>query len=299
VFVVGKNRSGTKWISNLVSNHPQVASVQHKYASGILETHLFDKASYMFGDISNKGNYISFCESYSQSNFFKLTGLKKAILYDDHLKSYSSVFERVMGKYANKNKKNIWLQKANPEVLETLVKDFRNAKFIFIERDIVDNISSSLALLARNKYFKNHLDISFLHTLKHLFVYLYNSKLVKKYEKKVDCIKINYSQIIEDREIICKKICEFLEIDFSDEMMVDKYEKNTSYIGNIDKEKILSEAEEKTIRLIAPLLVKLPLSLFKTLIYSWRYFSNRKFVPSEPKLNLGESYSIRQDELGL
>ncbi|MFW6008127.1 MAG: hypothetical protein ACOCP8_02575 [archaeon] len=40
IFVIGKNRSGTKWLSNTVANHKDVFCVQRPGAGGILETNL-------------------------------------------------------------------------------------------------------------------------------------------------------------------------------------------------------------------------------------------------------------------
>ncbi|MCK4320989.1 sulfotransferase [candidate division WOR-3 bacterium] len=36
IFVIGKNRSGTKWLSNVIANHKDVACIQHELFGGIL-----------------------------------------------------------------------------------------------------------------------------------------------------------------------------------------------------------------------------------------------------------------------
>ncbi len=42
IFIVGTNRSGTKWLSNILANHPDVAAVQTERTLGIVETYMFD-----------------------------------------------------------------------------------------------------------------------------------------------------------------------------------------------------------------------------------------------------------------
>jgi hypothetical protein len=38
LFVIGRNRSGTKWLSNILAENNEVAAVQREGAGGILES---------------------------------------------------------------------------------------------------------------------------------------------------------------------------------------------------------------------------------------------------------------------
>ncbi|MBA7629902.1 hypothetical protein ES703_37409 [subsurface metagenome] len=43
IFVIGKNRSGTKWLSNVIANHKDIACIQHELFGGILEANVISR----------------------------------------------------------------------------------------------------------------------------------------------------------------------------------------------------------------------------------------------------------------
>jgi hypothetical protein len=62
IFVVGRNRSGTKWLSNILANHASIAAVQHPEGnwSGMLSTNLLSQFPKVFGDLRNNENRSGF-----------------------------------------------------------------------------------------------------------------------------------------------------------------------------------------------------------------------------------------------
>ena len=81
IFVLGKNRSGTKWLSNIILNNKEIAGIQSNYHRGILETNLFNVFNRKFGNLKRRDDYIAFVEVFTATDFFKLTGLSKELLY--------------------------------------------------------------------------------------------------------------------------------------------------------------------------------------------------------------------------
>ena len=41
IIIIGMDRSGTKWISNEISNHPDIIAIRDEEHNGILETNMF------------------------------------------------------------------------------------------------------------------------------------------------------------------------------------------------------------------------------------------------------------------
>jgi len=72
IFVLGRNRSGTKWLTNLIANHPDVYCVQSESHGGVIETNLFDRADTSFGNPAIAENYIAFMAWFEQTDFFLL-----------------------------------------------------------------------------------------------------------------------------------------------------------------------------------------------------------------------------------
>jgi len=58
IFVVGNNRSGTKWISNTILRSARVAGAQSEDHKGILETNVLFNAPRIFGPLQNSQHSI-------------------------------------------------------------------------------------------------------------------------------------------------------------------------------------------------------------------------------------------------
>jgi len=82
IFVIGKNRSGTKWLSNTIANHQKIACIQRPGAGGILETNIINRMPNIFGTLKKDNNFIGFIECFSQTNYFKLLHVEKEELYN-------------------------------------------------------------------------------------------------------------------------------------------------------------------------------------------------------------------------
>src|SRR5690606_28021639 len=81
IFVLGRNRSGTKWLTNQISNHPQVAAITATN-TGVLEANLFEHLPRMFGDLSINDHYYAFLAAFMKSSFFHRSGLPESCLYE-------------------------------------------------------------------------------------------------------------------------------------------------------------------------------------------------------------------------
>ena len=80
LFVVGLNRSGTKWLSNTLCQHAEVAGVLHERFTGILETNMLDTIPRVFPDLREGDDYAAVIELWSATEFFGLT----VSTQDDH-----------------------------------------------------------------------------------------------------------------------------------------------------------------------------------------------------------------------
>ena len=81
IIVVGMNRSGTKWVSNILCNHEDVIGVQSERHFGILETNMFGTMQDKF-DLSSPEDYVGFLEMWSKTEFFRRTDIDKQMFYE-------------------------------------------------------------------------------------------------------------------------------------------------------------------------------------------------------------------------
>lgn len=147
IFVVGINRSGTKWISNLLSLHPEIISVQSKRHFGVLETNIFTAFPERF-DLQWQEDYVGLIELWSRTDFFRETGIDKELFYSQspRPKTYGELFRKLMEEYARQNDCRFWLQKLSPYRAWHALKSFPDAKVIFITRDVIQTLKSARKL---------------------------------------------------------------------------------------------------------------------------------------------------------
>ncbi|MDZ7775696.1 MAG: sulfotransferase [Bacteroidales bacterium] len=182
IFVIGKNRSGTKWLSNILSRSNEIVSLQREEDYGINETNIFYQFPKIFGNLNSYNNYIPFIECFAQTNIFKLTGLDKQFLYRLEDRNYNEIFKSVMNQYAFNKGKKIWLQKSNTYILKDAISYFPNAIIILIERKLEDNIRSTIGLQFKNGSKRKNI-------LKNVFIYLLEQKRIKKFRRKIEPTK--------------------------------------------------------------------------------------------------------------
>ncbi|MCF8095112.1 MAG: sulfotransferase [Desulfobacteraceae bacterium] len=259
IFVVGKDRSGTKWLSNIIASHNDIACVQRSDAGGILESNTLSRMYNIFGTLKHEDNFIGFLELKSKTDFFQLTGLSKDLFYSKRPISYYSFFRELMDMFAEKSNKSFWVQKADTLLLDSLYKEFPNAKFVLIERNPTDNIKSTIGLRKRKNpdYPKNMLG--------ELARYVYRIKINKLYKDKKNVMLIDFKDLQTNRKNAVDRICKFLSIQINDDMLTDAFEKNTSFKTRNDKEKILNCYDIAKIKLLLPILSAIPLYAYKIL----------------------------------
>ena len=258
IIVIGMNRSGTKWLSNMLSNHSDIVSVQNIRGGGIIETNLFDNFPKAFGDLSYPDNYAGFIECWSKTDFFKTARTDKEILlrlkpgdYD-----YFNLFRFIMEDLAMRTGKKYWLQKTNPFNALACITHYNNGRFIVIKRNLVDNLKSNIQLRQNRKKGKQHV-------MKEVFFYKYQEKLLYQIMKHENVSLVSYDALKDDTEKIMKKVCGHLRIDFQPSMLKVGFSPNTSFKSTDQRKKVLSMAQVRMINSYSRIFNSLPLSFFK------------------------------------
>jgi hypothetical protein len=251
IFVIGKNRSGTKWLSNTIANHEDVACIQREGAGGILETNMFENMPRIFGSLSIEENNLGFLVCFSHTIFFILTGLDKKVLYSKRVNDYAAIFRLIMDLYAQKEGKKFWLQKSNSLQLAKLLRDYPDAKFIIIQRGIEDNIRSTFGL----RVLENEPTVS---VIRDMFSYFLHRKTEQRFQGKDNVMVVKYEEFKGDKKKILQEICAFLDIQYYDEMLVDRFRKNTSFGDRVSRDKALAKKDVLLIRFLSPFFEIIP-----------------------------------------
>lgn len=223
VLVLGANRSGTKWLSNMLCNHPDISGIQSAEHFGIIETNMLGKFQEIFGDLSTPENFIALMETWSATDFFKTTRVSKETIYrlDPWPTCYTELFRMVMDEHAQADGCGYWLQKLSALQIKNLGQLVDDAKLVVIRRDLIPNVASTLRLLER----RNIRQPLFRLTLN----YALQSRLLAKASKLSNALAVRYEDLTQDSTNELKRICDFLGLDFSNKMIELQFGQNSSF----------------------------------------------------------------------
>jgi hypothetical protein len=289
VFVIGKNRSGTKWLSNLIANHPYAACIQREGAGGILEDDIFSSIPDVFGSLSIEENYLAFLACYSQNNGFLLMGLDKKVLGARRARDYFEFNRYIMDKYAEKEGKRFWLQKSSVENFERLYRAYPDARFVVIEREIEANIRSTRGLQMLNQE-------PYSSILRETASCIWAHKTLNQYQTRKNVFYVRFEQLRTDKAQVLQRVCSFLNIPYEEGLLSDRFEKNTSFKAGVEKDKILSRRELYLMRVFGTLLALIPYRLFKIIYTGWRNL--RQLVAKPKRKFVRGSFALAKDDFG-
>lgn len=222
IIVLGKERSGTKWLTNLIANNTEVASIQNG-DHGILETNMFDKMEAVFGDLKYEVNKIAFEHVFIHTRLFRITQLDAAWFRSLEYRSYLEAFKLIMDAYTKKIGAKTWVQKTNSLLANKLFEGYPNAQFIIIQRQLIDNVASSLNMGDYTFNLKSLLSV--------VFGYVYNQKFENKLKTEQNVLFVKYENLKSNTETTLKDIYEFLGLEFSPSFCKLPFKKNTSFVN--------------------------------------------------------------------
>lgn len=211
LFILGKGRSGTSLLQNLIDAHPaMIGPPESKFA--VL---LYPR----FGHIKKwkDSDIINFVETlYIEPLFASLWHLDKKKLTETLLSVRENADYPLLCKMVyyqmSRGKENLqYISDKNPEYIlfiHTILKIFPEAKFIHIIREPRDNINSQMhSFNEKNPLFRAYQWLAF-------------NKIVEREKRKSPgrYFTVLYETLVQDTEGTMKKICDFLQIPFSDPM---------------------------------------------------------------------------------
>ena len=297
IFVFGKNRSGTKWLSNLIANHSDVACMQQARGGGIMETNLFRNCPAVFGDLAVNENNLAFLAFFTRSSLFKLSGLSEQDLYERRFYSYFEVFDHVMNKVARKEQKGTWLQKGDSLELPQVIEHYPEAKFIVIRRgDAKANIISNLALFTRDASEEVRAQKpSNSAVVQQTFSYYLHKKIEEKYAGRPNVKTVFFEDLKARKREVIEEVCRFVGLPFEEQMVEEQFGKNSSFSKDAKREEVITGAQHRLIDTLSPVLDNLPLFVLATLFNAREAVARRN--PSRNRFING-TLSLYREEVG-
>jgi len=257
IIVVGMNRSGTKWISNILSNHPQVVSAQYDRGDGIQETNMLGAFPRAFGDLAVPDNYVGLIEWWAQTDFFRILGIEKEHLYrlDPRPRHPYDLFCCVMEEYARRKGGRFWLQKTSPHRGAACRAHYPEAHLVVIERDVVATLRSAIRLRMRRSGGRRAI-------LREVVSFVHQEKLLGRLRGKPRVVELTYEALLADSSAESRRVCAALGLSYEPGMIEIPFRPNTSFRSAGERDATLTPAMERGIRVLRRLLGLLPVAFF-------------------------------------
>ena len=232
IFVLGRQRSGTTWLANQLSEHPNIAAVRHEHHFGIHESAYFSHVLDRYGDLKDKQNFSEFAEVMAASDYLRIAGISKEFLYALYPASYEEVFRAVMDEVARQQGATHWLEKTPHNTLNAnlLATVYPTAKFVAVTREVHDVVKSALYMPPAEARLRRlyRSAVSWAHYTKAI-----ESFCERQPER---TLSVQYASLREDLAGTLQEICSFLALPYDPCLLQQSYRPNTSFTGGRKRE---------------------------------------------------------------
>ena len=278
VFVIGKQRSGTTWLGNLIGEHPEVAGIRDASHHGIRESRYFSIFYGRYGDLRKKPNFMEFVQVITKSDYFQLAGATREFLCSMNNRQYEDIFRLVMDRYAEERGKNFWVEKTPMHALwiDKIAQSYPDAKFVAIKRNPEAVVASSLRRGYHNNTKSRQLRIAQI-----VQDWTYYEKLIGRFARRSSdrIIRVSYEDLVSNTRGELTRICEFIGIQYTSKMHDQPFVPNTSFSTAEDRDKGLTSREKQFIRQMALTTKLLPLSALNQAELLRRRLKGRDSLP--------------------
>jgi hypothetical protein len=144
IFVIGRHRSGTTWLSNVVASLPGVYAPMHEAHGGIHESAFFSHLVPYCNGGRTAADLLAIKYLFERSDYFLLTGLDEGPDIVRH--GYTGYFRQVMDAASQRVGARFWLEKTPAHTLfaRFLSESFPDAILLAMVRNARDVVASNV-----------------------------------------------------------------------------------------------------------------------------------------------------------
>lgn len=266
VFVLGVQRSGTTWVANILAQHSRITAVQAEDHFGIHESIFFSHFALAYGDLDKEDNFQHFATDFTTSDYYLLSGLKSDWLTRARPRSYPDAFRSLMDEVARRRGVDLWVEKspAHTALAEYLATTFPDARFVCVVRRAPGAIASQLWLDGHPPPHPARIRV----LMRACLLRAQQRLLAQFCRSHGRCFLTKYENFAADSQGECRRMCDFLGIDYEPTMLELPWKRNTSF-GSANRHRALSVPDRIIVATLNAVLALLPLSVLRSLI-AWR-----------------------------
>ena len=261
LFILGKQRSGTTWLANQLSQHSQVAAVRNDHHGGVHESAFFSHVAGRYGDLSRQTNYVEFAEMMAASDTLRIAGVDKAFLYGLWPTTYEGVFRAVMDEVARTKGARYWLDKTPQHTLHIgkIALSYPDARFIAIVRDAREVLRSSFGSY-RGPGWRRRLALA-----RRTFNLVHHTKEIGLAGRSGRVRVVRFEELRSRPEETFRDLMAFLGLEFEPALLEQRYLPNTTFRAGraAERDRVFSRGDERLVRAALALGDRLPVGGFR------------------------------------
>jgi hypothetical protein len=256
VIVAGINRSGTKWLSNEIAAHPEIACVQADVHGGIVESNLLTEYGRGF-DLASDSDYEEFLQFWQRTHFFHLAQGDTNWLRSLEPRPSNSVeaLRFLMEAYATGLSKKFWVQKVSPRDAAATLDALPDARVVVIRRAAVDTVRSKVRLDSKRGVKTNPLRGGMSQGIQ--------SRKLDRILQREDVLLVRYESLLAERAETMNEVFRFIGLGPVEAS--SDFRPNTSFANTSDRKETLGKYGETVVRMASGLCQVLPLTFLESM----------------------------------
>lgn len=255
IIVVGINRSGTKWLSNEIAAHPEVASVQAAVHGGIVESNLLTDFGRSF-DLRSAEGYERFLQFWQGTHFFHLADGDVDWFRRLSPRPANSIeaFRVLMDTLAARRNKRFWIQKVSPADAAATLAVLSDAEVVVIQRSAVDTVRSKIRLERRAGIKTSPLRGGMSQGVQ--------MRQLQRILERDDVFEVRFESLVEDKDRTIAVLFEKLGLEPAH--VSSRFQPNTSFRNAAERDATLGYGGEMIVRLAVNLSMILPIRMLES-----------------------------------
>lgn len=236
LFIIGKQRSGTSWLGNILAEHPDIYGVRNPMRHGIWESLYFTHIAEDFWrvDTMSTAGFEKWCQYMANTSYVDHSNFEAEELSKLGPARFEELFRRLMDLASKKAGAEVWIEKSPPHTLVALriAEYFEGAKFIVVWRELKPWLRSSVKHAIRRGRISADTKCARLWLISKLVVerWLYEGNahvLKQKYPNRV--LGVRYEELSADRDGVVREVLEFLGMKGNPRDLTSPFAPNTSF----------------------------------------------------------------------